>query len=80
MEKVRKQLYIPIDLDRALKRVSEIDRLSESEVVRKALRYFFKERAISAEGNPLLLTIGLAGQDGPGNGSTGHDDIYARTE
>lgn len=78
MEGVRKQLYIPPDMDRTLKRLAEVEHLSESEVVRKALRSYFQAREISIEGNPLLLTIGMAGQSGPGTGSTHHDDIYDR--
>lgn len=73
---VRNHLYHPVALDKALKRLSEVEHRSESEVVRKALRYFLSARELSLEGNPLLMTVGLVGKHGPGTGFVHHDDVY----
>jgi hypothetical protein len=76
MDAVRKQVYISKTLDRALRRISGDEGLSESEVMRRALEHYFSELGIEVEADPILLTIGLAGDDGPGTGSLRHDEIY----
>lgn len=76
MEQIRKQVYISSVLDRVLKQVCSGDSVSESEVIRRALEAYFRWRGIEAEEDPILRTIGLAGDEGPGTGSTQHDDIY----
>ncbi len=78
METVRKQLYISPRLDRLLRRISQRDDVSESEVMRRALERHFQDLGVDSEVDPILGTIGLAGCEGPGTGSTGHDDIYER--
>jgi hypothetical protein len=73
---VRKQVYISDGLDRALKRVSAQEAISESEVMRRALEVYLSKNGFELASDPLLRTIGLAGSDGPGTGSLHHDDIY----
>lgn len=79
MNAVRKQVYISEELDRTLKEVCQDRKVSESDIIRQALEEFFRaHRHLGYD--PILLTIGLAGGDGPRTGSIDHDDIYERAE
>ncbi|MBC7342493.1 MAG: ribbon-helix-helix protein, CopG family [Clostridia bacterium] len=76
MELVRKQVYIPPDMDRIMKQVCSAKKLSESEIIRQALEAYLKEHGIKSEDDPILKTVGIGASKGRGTGSVNHDEIY----
>ncbi|OAT79797.1 hypothetical protein [Desulfotomaculum copahuensis] len=76
MDLVRKQVYISTDMDKTMKRICSTKKLSESEIMRRALETYLKEHGIKNEGDPILKTVGIGASEGHGTGSVDHDEIY----
>ncbi|MBE3571895.1 ribbon-helix-helix domain-containing protein [Neomoorella carbonis] len=76
---VRRQLYVPVTLNKELKELSRRARVSESEIVRRALIMYLeqeKRRNTPPEKNPVLKAIGIfAGEASPFTASERHDEI-----
>ncbi|BCV19960.1 ribbon-helix-helix domain-containing protein [Moorella sp. Hama-1] len=59
---VRRQLYVPVTLNKELKDYSQRSRVSESEIMRRALAMYFeqeKRRNTPSKKNPVLKAIGI---------------------
>jgi hypothetical protein len=69
---VRKQTYITADQDRALKRIARRDRITEAEVVRRAIDFWLEERGLQEREDPFATVIAMF----HGPSKVDHDDIY----
>jgi len=72
MELVRKQTYITLAQDRAVKRLAHQQGITEAEILRKALDQFLAREGIIETQDPFAELIGMF--DGPSE--VDHDDIY----
>lgn len=80
---VRRQLYLPQNLNRKLKGWAKEKQISESEIMREALTQFLereKRRATLPEDNPVYQMKGIfAGYEGCSLASEKHDNILYDT-
>ena len=77
----RKQVYIDEESDRALKNPAVATRVSESELIRRAIKkYVVKQRGnVHLEDDPLQKLIGLCDNPaGPTDASVHHDKYLYR--
>ncbi|MCL6447349.1 MAG: ribbon-helix-helix domain-containing protein [Armatimonadetes bacterium] len=79
MKMIRRQLYLPLTLSRELKNCSLRLKISESEILRRALSQYLeqeKRRKTSPEQNPVLKAMGIF-EGGPDCFEAGekHDEI-----
>ncbi len=72
MELVRKQTYITLAQDRAVKRLAQRQGTTEAEILRKALDQFLAREGIGETEDPFADLIGMF--SGPFEAD--HDDIY----
>lgn len=73
MELIRKQTYITPEQDAALKRVASERRVTEAEILRRALDAWLGSESIGEDPDPLRRVIGLVDHPLVEND---HDDIY----
>jgi hypothetical protein len=73
MELIRKQTYITPEQEAALKRVAAHERVTESELLRRALDAWLETIENGQEADPLRRLVGFV--DVPIS-SVDHDDIY----
>lgn len=64
----KKMVYLTLDQKQLLKRVAEEEKLSETEIVRRAIEAYCRSRTR----DPLLEMIGMA-KGGPRDGAVKHD-------
>lgn len=72
MDLVRKQTYITLEQDRAMKRLARRHGITEAEVVRRALDRWLSAEDAAGRDDPFAALIGSI--DGPAE--MDHDDIY----
>lgn len=72
VELVRKQTYITLEQDRAVKRLAERYGTTEAEIIRRALTGWLSRESLHGDDDPFAALIGTV--DGPAE--TDHDDIY----
>ncbi len=72
MELVRKQTYITLAQDRAVKLLAQRQGTTEAEILRKALDQFLAREGIGENQDPFADLIGMF--EGPSE--VDHDDIY----
>ena len=72
MELVRKQTYITVSQDRAVKRLAQQKGVTEAEILRKALDLFLIREGIGENEDPFADLLGLFA----GPSEVDHDDIY----
>ncbi len=72
MELVRKQTYITLAQDRAVKLLAQRQGTTEAEILRKALDQFLAKEGIGENQDPFADLIGMF--EGPSE--VDHDDIY----
>ncbi|HJT58514.1 MAG TPA: CopG family transcriptional regulator [Ktedonobacteraceae bacterium] len=72
MELVRKQTYITLSQDRAVKRLAQQQGTTEAEILRKALDQFLASEGIIETKDPFAELIGMF--EGPAE--VDHNDIY----
>ena len=72
MELVRKQTYITLAQDRAVKRLAQQQGTTESEILRKALDQYLAREGIVETQDPFADLMGMF--EGPSEAD--HDDIY----
>ncbi|MGI9860597.1 ribbon-helix-helix domain-containing protein [Moorella naiadis] len=81
---VRRQLYVPVALNKELKDYSQRSRVSESEIVRRALIMYLeqeKRRNTPPEKNPVLKAVGIfQGKADSFIASERHDEIIYGSE
>jgi len=81
---VRRQLYLPQNLNRTLKGWAREKKISESEVIRKALTQFLereKRRATLPENNPVFKMNGIfTGDESCAVAGENHDQIVYDSE
>lgn len=72
----RKQIYLPEDAARRLRRLSQATGMSEAALIRRALDEYLGKmaRQVRGEEDPLLQLIGLCDSpEGPTDASLNHD-------
>ena len=72
MELVRKQTYITLAQDRAVKRLAQQQGTTEAEILRKALDQYLAREGIVETQDPFADLMGMF--EGPSE--VDHDDIY----
>jgi hypothetical protein len=72
MELVRKQTYITVSQDRAIKRLAQQQNTTEAEILRKAVDLLLAREGIRENEDPFADLIGLFS----GPSEVDHDDIY----
>ncbi len=79
--RVVKQVYVNLDLDKSLKNLANASNLTESEIILLALEKYLHEKKAETEEEKenFLLSIAGLGKNGPNNGAKYHDKyIYGR--
>ncbi len=70
---VRKQTYLTVELDRAIKRLARVREVSEAEIIRLAVAaYVEKEKEVGSE-DPFEDLIGYIEGGLPSDASVNHD-------
>lgn len=72
MELVRKQTYITLAQDRAVKLLAQRQKTTEADILRKALDQFLAREGVGETRDPFAELIGMF--EGPVE--TDHDDTY----
>jgi hypothetical protein len=75
-ELIRKQIYLTEEEDKRLRQEAVIESIPQTEVIRRALNHYFKERTKAHKSDRRRLlesVVGMFGEDMPTDLSAEHD-------